>query len=65
MDSQVKVVTDKQHHLLLILIVFLKTKLPTIHTSMFILLIFLILIIIINIFTFVSLMIKLAVADCR
>ena len=61
LDSQVKVLTDKQHRLLLIMIVFLKTKLTIIHTIMFILLIF---IIIINLFIFVSLMIKLAVADC-
>ena len=44
------------------MIVFL--KLPIICTIMFILLIFFVLIIIINLFTFVSLMIKLAVADC-
>ena len=61
MDSQVKVLTDKQHRLHLIMIVFLKTKLPIIRTIIFI---FLLLIIIINLFTFVSLMIKLAVADC-
>ena len=64
MESQVKVLTDKQHRLLLIMIVFLKTKLPIIRTIMFIFFIFLIFIIIINLFTFVSLMIKLAVADC-
>ena len=64
MDSQVKVLTDKQHRLLLIMIVFLKIKLPIIRAIIFILLIFFVLTIIINLFTFVSLMIKLAVADC-
>ena len=64
MESQVKVLTDKQHRLYLIMIVFLKIKLPIICTIMFIFLIFLVFIIIINLFTFVSLMIKLAVADC-
>ena len=61
MESQVKVLTDKQHRFHLIMIVLLKTKLPFIRTIMFIFLVF---IIIINLFTFVSLMIKLAVADC-
>ena len=64
MESQVKVLTDKQHRFHLIMIVLLKTKLPFIRTIMFIFLIFFVLIIIINLFTFVSLMIKLAVADC-
>ena len=61
MDSQVKVLTDKQYRFHLIMIVLLKTKLPFIRTIMFIFLVF---IIITKLFTFVSLMIKLAVADC-
>ena len=64
MESQEKVLTDKQHRLHLIMIVFLKIKLPIIRAIIFILLIFFVLTIIINLFTFVSLMIKLAVADC-